>query len=78
VIATQAAHPRAIDPQELVDLAHQFGRPGIAIPKIPEALEEALRRAGKEALVLVAGSIFLAAEVRDAWKARLELKNQAV
>lgn len=78
VIATQAAHPRAINPQELVDLAHQFGRPAIAIPKIPEALEEALRRAGKEALVLVAGSIFLAAEVRDAWKARLELKNQAV
>jgi dihydrofolate synthase/folylpolyglutamate synthase len=78
VIATQAAHPRATDPQLLVDFAHQFGRPAIAIPKIPEALEEALRRAGKEALVLVAGSIFLAAEVRDAWMARLKLNNQAV
>jgi dihydrofolate synthase/folylpolyglutamate synthase len=76
VIATQAVHPRATDPQLLVDLAHQFGRPALAVGTVPEALEEALRQAGDEALILVAGSIFLAAAARDAWMARPEFINQ--
>ncbi|HEX9029655.1 MAG TPA: cyanophycin synthetase, partial [Anaerolineales bacterium] len=67
VIATQAVHPRATDPQLLVDLAHQFGRPAKAVPGVPAALEEALRQAGHDKLILVAGSIFLAAAARDAW-----------
>jgi dihydrofolate synthase/folylpolyglutamate synthase len=76
VIATQAVHPRATDPQLLVNLAHQFGRPAMAVHNVPDALEEALRQAGQDALVLVAGSIFLAAAARDAWKARLEYIKQ--
>jgi dihydrofolate synthase/folylpolyglutamate synthase len=71
VIATQAVHPRATEPQLLVDFAHQFGRPALAVPGVAEALEEALRQAGEDALIVVAGSIFLAAAARDAWKARL-------
>ncbi len=76
VIATQAVHPRATDPQLLVDLAHQFGRPAMAVPTVAQALDEALRQAKDEAVVLVAGSIFLAAAARDAWKARLAQIDQ--
>jgi dihydrofolate synthase / folylpolyglutamate synthase len=76
VIATQAVHPRATDPQLLVDLAHQFGRPALAVPGVAEALEVALSQAGNDALILVAGSIFLAAAARDAWKARLSRIKQ--
>lgn len=76
VIATQAVHPRATDPQLLVDFAHQFGRPALAVATVPEALEEALRQAGNDAMILVAGSIFLAAAARDAWKALPERITQ--
>ncbi len=72
VIATQAVHPRATDPQLLVEFAHQFGRPAIATPTVADALEEALIQAGDSDLILVAGSIFLAAAAREAWKARQE------
>jgi folylpolyglutamate synthase/dihydropteroate synthase len=40
---------------------------------VEAALEEALRLAEKEAVVLVAGSIFVAAGIRDAWLERLQI-----
>jgi dihydrofolate synthase/folylpolyglutamate synthase len=67
VVATQAVHPRAIDPNKLVDMVHQHGRPARAIPKAADAFIEAVHLAGEDALVLAAGSIFLAAETRTAW-----------
>jgi dihydrofolate synthase/folylpolyglutamate synthase len=67
VIATRSFHPRAIDPEKLVALAHRDGRPARVIEKVEEALPEAIRLAGQEALVLVTGSIFVAAAARDSW-----------
>lgn len=67
VIATRSFHPRAIDPEKLVALAHRDGRPARVIEKVEEALPEAIRLAGQEAMVLVTGSIFVAAAARDSW-----------
>jgi dihydrofolate synthase/folylpolyglutamate synthase len=67
VIATQSVHPRALDPEKLVKLAHQFGRPAKLVPTVEGALEEALRLAEGEAVVLITGSIFVVAGVRQAW-----------
>jgi dihydrofolate synthase/folylpolyglutamate synthase len=67
VIATKSTHPRAAEPEYLVTLAHHFGRPAKAIVPLEVALAEACRIAGGEAVVLVAGSIFLAGGVRQAW-----------
>ncbi|MEJ2300555.1 MAG: bifunctional folylpolyglutamate synthase/dihydrofolate synthase [Anaerolineales bacterium] len=67
VIATQSVHPRALDPEKLVNLAHQFGRPAKIVPTVEGALEEALRLAEGEAVVLITGSIFVVAGVRQAW-----------
>jgi dihydrofolate synthase / folylpolyglutamate synthase len=67
VVATRSFHPRAIEPQKLVELAHHFGRPAMVVDKVEDALDAALRSAAGEAMVLVTGSIFVAAAVRDTW-----------
>lgn len=61
VIATQSVHPRAIDAHVLVELAHRFGRSAEAILPLEAALKAALAQAGKESVVLVTGSVFIAA-----------------
>jgi dihydrofolate synthase/folylpolyglutamate synthase len=66
VFATASRHPRSLAPR---DIARQFAQHGIAAvetssPK--EALERALEVAGAEDLVLATGSLFVAAEVREA------------
>jgi len=73
VVATRSIHPRAVDPEKLVEMAHQFGCPAVVTESVEAALEEALRLAEKEAVVLVAGSIFVAAGIRDAWYERLQI-----
>lgn len=66
VIATKSFHPRALEPDIVVDLARQFGRPAKAIPTVEGALDEAIHRAqALDAVVLVTGSIFVVAGVRE-------------
>jgi len=67
VIATRSYHPRAVDPEELVELAHRFGRPAKMVETVEDSLEEAIHAAGGEAMILAAGSIFIAAGARNAW-----------
>jgi dihydrofolate synthase/folylpolyglutamate synthase len=74
VIATQSFHPRALEPERLIELAHQFGRPAKIVPDVAQALEEALQVAEPESMVLVAGSLFVAAGAREAWQAHRGLK----
>ena len=70
IIATRSFHPRAIEPEPLVELAHRYGKPAKAVAAVEDALEEAIRMADGEALVLAAGSIFVAAAVRETWHKR--------
>ena len=65
VITTQSIHPRAIDAEKLVELAHRCGRSAVAIVPIEDALKTALEEAGDESVVLVTGSIFVAAAARE-------------
>jgi len=67
VIATQSMHPRAMDANKLVELAHHFGVLSQAVVPVELAMEKALELAGEEAAVVVAGSLFVAAAVREAW-----------
>ncbi len=66
-IATKSIHPRAMDPAKLVELAQQYGKPAIATQSIEEGLKQALIHAGKNSAIVVAGSIFVAAAVRELW-----------
>jgi dihydrofolate synthase/folylpolyglutamate synthase len=67
VIATRSIHPRAISPAHLVEFAQPFGVRVSDLPTVEEALDEALQAAGDDALLLVTGSIFVVAGVREAW-----------
>lgn len=67
VIASKSYHPRSMEPEELVDYAHRFGKPVMVIPAVEDALEEALSIAGEDELILVTGSIFIAAGARYTW-----------
>jgi len=67
VIATQSYHPRAMETERLVELAHRFGRPVKVVAAVEDALAEAVRLAENGAMVLVTGSIFVAAGARHTW-----------
>lgn len=73
VIATKSFHPRAMEPSLIIEMAHQFGKPAKAIDGVAEALAEAQRIAGDEMMVLVTGSIFVAAVAREAWFSQTKL-----
>ncbi len=65
VIATRSEHPRAMDPDILVELAQQYGKKSIKTLSVEDGLKEAIQQAGKDAVIVVAGSIFIAAAVRE-------------
>ncbi len=67
VIATQSVHPRAIDADILVDMAHQFACPAQAVVPVEKALDLALEMAGSDYAIVVAGSLFVASAVRECW-----------
>jgi dihydrofolate synthase / folylpolyglutamate synthase len=78
VIATQSFHPRAIEPEKIVELAHQHGKPAKVVPAVDEALWEAIKNAEGEAVVLVTGSVFVAAGARQTWYERLLTGRETV
>jgi dihydrofolate synthase/folylpolyglutamate synthase len=74
VIGTKAVHPRALEPEGIVETAARLGIPAEAAAPVSEALARALELAEKnDNIVLSAGSMFVTAEVKTAW----EKKNLA-
>jgi hypothetical protein len=71
VLASKAVHPRAIEPEAIVQTANGLGiRAETAIP-VEKALGRALElAAGSGDIVLSAGSMFITAEVKTAWEKR--------
>ncbi len=64
VIATQSVHPRALAADEIVKYVHQMGRKAQVILPLEEAFQRAKQIARKDQVILVTGSIFLAAAIR--------------
>lgn len=67
VITSQSIHPRAMDAHELLSYVNAFPVPGEAIVPIEEAIQEALDQVGENGLVLITGSVFVAAAGRAVW-----------
>lgn len=76
VITTQSIHPRAIEAEELEELAHRFGRSALAVKPVEDALELALQEAGLEAVILVTGSIFVVAAVKEIFSEKQNITAQ--
>ena len=69
VLATKAVHPRAIEPQKIVETANRLGIRAEAATPVDVTLARALElAAGGGEIVLSAGSMFLTAEVKTAWQ----------
>ena len=69
VIATRSRHPRSMRPSEIADAFRQSGLPTPAVtscPLVSDAVDEARAIAGDNDLILVTGSLFVAAEAREA------------
>lgn len=75
VIATQSEHPRAMPAADIVDLAHRHGRPANAVLPVAAALDRALSEVTDDSAIIVAGSIFLAAAVREVWRIHNSLQK---
>ncbi len=67
VILTRSFHPRAADPQHLRAIIDPYGKTVTVIEKIEDALAQGLERLGPNDMLLVAGSIFIAAGARETW-----------
>jgi dihydrofolate synthase / folylpolyglutamate synthase len=78
VIITQSYHPRAMQPDNLVEIVHQFGKPAKAIPDFQEAMITAEKMAAGECVVLITGSVFIAACGRQAWFERINSREREV
>ncbi len=65
-----------MDVGSLLNSLSQFECPIKAVKPIGKALEEAIEIAGEEAVVLVTGSIFVAATARIAWFENMQRTNE--
>jgi dihydrofolate synthase/folylpolyglutamate synthase len=70
VVATRADHPRAPSAEWLAEQVKNAGIPVEAVAPIDAALERALELAGKQKIVLSAGSVAFAGEVSSVWRKR--------
>jgi dihydrofolate synthase/folylpolyglutamate synthase len=75
-ICTQSTHPRAMGANALMNLVKAFGIPVIALDDVGKALEYALEIGRENAIVLVTGSIFVAATARIAWFENLKRNDR--
>ena len=70
LVVSRSTHPRSADPEYLAQLAQGYGLPVEVAPLAEQALPMALSLVEENGVVLTAGSLFMAAAVRDVWKNR--------
>lgn len=67
IILTQARHPRAAGVDSLQEQVESLGFSSELVPYVPQAVEHAQSLAEERDLILVTGSLFVAAEARAYW-----------
>ncbi|MBE7471588.1 MAG: bifunctional folylpolyglutamate synthase/dihydrofolate synthase [Anaerolineae bacterium] len=60
-------HPRAAKAEWLADLAAELGYTAVSLPDVATALARTLAETEPDGLICVTGSLFLVADVREAW-----------
>jgi len=76
-IMTQSTHPRAANVEKLAGMAAKFNKPIKNIPQIEDALVYALEQVEEKDVILVTGSLFVAAAARAVWpEIRLRLTKE--
>jgi dihydrofolate synthase/folylpolyglutamate synthase len=77
VVMTRSTHPRAADPVDLAAIATGLNIPSVASQSVEEAMAAAENLAGGNRIILVTGSIFVAAAARAVWMAGVSDKDLA-
>jgi dihydrofolate synthase/folylpolyglutamate synthase len=67
VVMTKSTHPRAAEPGELAALAEELGCQAVTSGSVEEAMVTAESLAEGKRIILVTGSIFIAAAARSVW-----------
>lgn len=67
VVMTRSTHPRAADPVDLAAIATGLNLQAVSSQSVEEAMREAERLADGNRIILVTGSIFVAAAARSVW-----------
>ena len=70
IVATKSTHPRATEPEKLAEIAREMDFTAISAASVEEALDEAELLSDGGAIILVTGSVFVAAAARSAWQER--------
>lgn len=65
-VVARSRHPRAADAEEVAAAFRMNGAEAVVAPDVGQALEQAKAMAGDDDIVLATGSLFIAAEVREA------------
>ena len=63
-VAVTPDNPRAMPAEELKKILTSFGKPVTACASVSQGVEEALRQAGPQGLVLAFGSLYMVGDVR--------------
>ena len=74
MIFVRSEHARAADPKDLHRQAVALGGNGALVEDLNEALSLALRLAGRSDVICGAGSVFVAAGLREAWATRMGVR----
>jgi dihydrofolate synthase/folylpolyglutamate synthase len=67
VIATQSTHPRALGTDKIIAIAENFHTLDIIVSEVAQALDKAIELSGSGDAIVVTGSLFIAAAIRDYW-----------
>ena len=73
---TQSVHPRALEPEKLLELAAPYGITAEAVIPLEKAVERALDVSRGKQVILVTGSLFIVAGVRQEFERRLPFTKQ--
>jgi len=65
LVMTRSTHPRAMEPNKLVELAGEFSKKATTTDSIEDGIEEVLRIAKEQDVIIVTGSIFVVAAVKE-------------
>lgn len=75
LLVTRADHPRALEPERIIELADQSGLESEAVSPVEAAFQRALELSEEDgSIVLSAGSMFVTAEVMRAWNHWMSLR----
>ncbi len=75
IVITQSVHPRSFDAHALGTVAGNFGLPVEIYPQLETALEQALLNLPADQMLLITGSIFIAAGARQYWLEKKAARN---